>query len=383
MCDKKCAVALGFCLAMFAAHATAEQASGTQSGVRYSLFNGKNLDGWHVTNCQAAVENGAIVVQSGNGLVRADHRYGDIILELKWRARKADAWDSGVYFRSELPAEGKNWPTRYQINLKKGEEGNLTVVKEARSSGLVKDGEWNSFKLTSIGHVATLEINGQLAWKTDKIESLDGYVGLQVEVPLGGQFEFKDIYITELGYQPLFDGATLAGWEGAGQPAEKCWKVDQQLLVCTGEKGPWLRHKEQFADFDLRLEYKFKAGGNSGVYVRVPEDGKHHGPGSGVEIQILDDADPRYKDIKQYQFTGSVYAIAPAEKHVGKGPDTWNTLEIECRGYTYRITHNGILIVNANAESFPEIKERLTKGYLGLQNHSEEVWFRNIRVRSL
>src|SRR5256714_15218046 len=74
------------------------------------------------------------------------------------------------------------------------------------------------------------------------------------------------------GYRPLFDGYSLAGWEGAGQPAEKCWKVEERSIVCTGEKGTWLRSKEQFDDFNLRLDYKLKPGGHSGGYIRVPED---------------------------------------------------------------------------------------------------------------
>src|SRR5262245_23821918 len=81
------------------------------------------------------------------------------------------------------------------------------------------------------------------------------------------------------GYRPLFDGQSLAEWEGAGQPAERCWKVEEGTIVCTGEKGPWLRSREQFDDFNLRLEYKLKPGGNSGVYIRVPENGTHHGDG--------------------------------------------------------------------------------------------------------
>lgn len=352
------------------------------AGVRIALFNGENLDGWEVTNCQVGVEDGALVILDGNGFVRSLHRYGDCVFEWKTRARKAEQFDSGIYVRAELPAEGKNWPARYQINLKQGDEGNLIGIPEARSQGLTKAGEWNAYRLTLVGKSAALEINGQPAWKTDKLESTDGYFGIQVEVPLGGQFEFRDLYVTELGYRSLFNEKDLAGWEGADAPAEKCWKVEEQLLVCTGEKGPWLRSLEQFGDFRLRLEYKLKAGGNSGVYVRVPKDGNHHGPNSGVEIQILDDQAERYKDLKPYQYTGSVYAIAPADKHVGGPPGSWNALEIDVQGQQYRIYHNGILIVNANDESFPLIKERLTSGYLGLQNHSEEVWFRNIRLLS-
>ena len=182
------------------------------------------------------------------------------------------------------------------------------------------------------------------------------------------------------GYRPLFDGQSLAGWEGAGLPAEKCWKVEDGTIVCTGEKGPWLRSKEQFDDFNLRLEYKLKPGGNSGVYIRVPEDGNHHGDGAGIEIQVLDDKAGRYREIKPYQYTGSLYAIAPATSHVGKDSGEWNSLEINCRGTTYHVIHNGTTIIATNDTAFPELKGRLTKGFLGLQNHNEEVWFRNLRI---
>src|SRR5436189_1799398 len=182
------------------------------------------------------------------------------------------------------------------------------------------------------------------------------------------------------GYRPLFDGQSLAGWEGAGLPAEKCWKVEDGTIVCTGEKGPWLRSKEQFDDFNLRLEYKLKPGGNRGVYIRVPENGNHHGDGAGIEIQVLDDKAGRYREIKPYQYTGSLYAIAPATSHVGKDAGEWNSLEINCRGMKYHVIHNDTTIVATDDAAFPELKGRLTKGHLGLQNHSEEVWFRNLRI---
>jgi hypothetical protein len=184
----------------------------------------------------------------------------------------------------------------------------------------------------------------------------------------------------EPGYRPLFDGQSLAGWEGAGQPAEKCWKVEEGLLVCTGEKGPWLRSLEEFDDFNLRLEYRLKAGGNSGVYIRVPESGNHHGDGAGIEVQILDDAAERYRTLKAYQYTGSLYAIAPAKSHVARPVGEWNTLEINCRGLKYHVIHNGVEIIAADETTFPELAGRRTKGHLGLQNHSEEVWFRNVRI---
>ena len=156
--------------------------------------------------------------------------------------------------------------------------------------------------------------------------------------------------------------------------------MEEGQIVCTGEKGTWLRSQKEFGDFNLRLDYKLKPGGNSGVYVRVPADGNHHGDGAGVEIQVLDDKAERYKDLKPYQYTGSVYAIAPAKEHVSREAGQWNSLEIDVKGTRYRIIHNGVTIIDATDAEFPEIKGRRASGFLGLQNHSEEVWYRNLRL---
>jgi hypothetical protein len=372
-------VAVGLLLAVLSDAAWADESF----GFSMSLFNGHNLQGWHVTGCDVAVENGSLVLKSGNGLVRTDHRYGDFVLELDWKAHKLEKWDSGIYFRCELPPAGKPWPSRYQANLLQGQEGNVGGLAGAMSSGLAKDGEWNHFKLTAVGTRAELEINGKPAWKADGLQSPSGYIGLQSEVPGGGTFEFRNIRVTELGYKTLFNGRDLSGWEGGGDDAAKCWRVEDGMLVCTGEKGPWLRSKDQFDDFNLRLEYKLKPGGNSGIYCRVPLDGAHHArpdAPAGTEIQILDDTSDRYKELKPYQFCGSVYAIAPAEKHVGRLAGEWNTFEINCRGTAYRVSLNGDVVVDATEDKFPALKLRQLRGYLGLQNHSEHVWFRNVRI---
>ncbi len=79
----------------------------------------------------------------------------------------------------------------------KGQEGNVGGLKGAVSKGLVKDGEWNHFKLAVTGSKAAMEINGEPAWQADGIEEKDGYICLQAEVPGGGQFLFRNIRITE------------------------------------------------------------------------------------------------------------------------------------------------------------------------------------------
>ena len=137
---------------------------------------------------------------------------------LRARARLAPPntadYDSGIYIRAGHPAARQPFPERYQINLKQGGEGNLLGPKDATSTGLVKPGEWNHFKITVVGDRAELEINGQPAWKAAGLEDAEGYIGLQSEVPLGGQFEFRNIELTDLDYQPLFNGQDLSGWVG-------------------------------------------------------------------------------------------------------------------------------------------------------------------------
>ena len=371
------------CSLLSSAYAKADDASSDAkptAGYRHALFNGQDMSGWKVTGCEAAVEDGMLVLQSGNGLVRTDQRYDDFELELSWKARDKDKWDSGIFFRCELPPKGRPWPRRYQANLLKGKEGDVGGVEGATSRGLVRPGEWNHFKLRVVGKTASLKINGQDAWEADGLEAASGYIALQAEVPGGGQFEFKDIVITELHHRPLFNGKDLRGWEGAGRDAALCWEVEDGLLVCNGKKGPWLRTAEQFGDFNLRMEYRLREGGNSGVYVRVPKGGDHHGKGAGVEVQILDDNAERYAKLKPYQYCGSVYKIVPASPRVSLPAGQWNTFEIECRGARYRIVHNGVVVVDADVQEAPELAERRAEGFLGLQNHSERVWFRHVRI---
>lgn len=360
--------------------AASTASAGEPAGVTTSLFDGKTLDGWHVTNCEAEVVDGAIFLKAGNGFVRTDHRYGDFVLDLEWKALGKEKWDSGIYFRCKLPQGKRPWPTRYQANLLKGQEGNVGGVKGAKSEGMTKPGQWNRFKLTVVGTTASMEINGKQAWKGEGIEEATGYIGLQAEVPGGGQFLFRNIKITELGHKTIFNGKDFTGWEGAGGKPEDCWAVENGVLVGLEKKGPWLRSKEQHGDMNLRLEYKVKAGGNSGVYVRVPESGNHHGKDAGVEIQLLDDKAEKYAKLKPYQYCGSVYAVAPSTKHVGRDAGQWNNLEINTSGTDYRITHNGVVIVDARLADFPKLEERLTKGFLGFQNHGGGVWIRNVRI---
>lgn len=176
------------------------QVAPVHAAERQKMFNGKNLEGWTVSRCEAAVEDGVLLLKEGNGLVYLEGPYRDFTFEFKWKARNPEMWDSGVYFRCDAPpdTEKRPWPKQYQVNLRKGMEGNVNELAEARSEGLAKPGEWNEMKLTCIGTKARLEFNGKVAWEAEGLQQEQGIIALQAETPGGGQFEFKDIYVTKL-----------------------------------------------------------------------------------------------------------------------------------------------------------------------------------------
>ncbi len=162
------------------------------------LFNGKDFTGWDVLTCEAVVQDGAILLKAGNGLVQTKEQYANFVLDVEWKALKPDQWDSGIYFRYTSVPRGRPWPGRYQTNIRKGMEGNVSGLRGATSTGLIKPGEWNRFKLTVNGTAAELEINGKPAWKADGLQVPSGFIALQAEIPGGGQFLFRNVRIEVL-----------------------------------------------------------------------------------------------------------------------------------------------------------------------------------------
>jgi len=181
------------CLVLFAT--TARAAEGPQPA---ALFDGKTLDEWKVMTCDIEVQDGAIFIKDGNGILLADKEYGDFILECDWKALNLEMWDSGIYFRCGLPPQGRPWPVRHQVNMRKSMEGMIAGGQKVTDKNLFKPGEWNHFKLTVKGKTAVLELNGEKAYVHENIEPAKGHLCLQAEVPGGGQFLFKNVTIVDL-----------------------------------------------------------------------------------------------------------------------------------------------------------------------------------------
>ncbi len=285
-------LSLGSSLAPAAETASVKTASAeaAKAGYRHVLFNGVDLEGWQVYGCNAGVEEGAIVVRSGNGWLRAQQLYTDFVVEFDWRPRKADAfYDSGFYVRALMPSKpGQQFPNRYQINLKQGQEGNLKELKGASSTGLIKPaGEWNHFRITVIGDAAETEINGKTAWKASGLANPEGFIGIQCEVETGGgQHEFKNIVATEIGFRLLGNDSDLTGWHVSSQTGHSRasgnktggrWVREDGVIVGSQDipgNGGIILTDEQFTDFEVALEMENDFGPDSGLFLRSNERGQ-------------------------------------------------------------------------------------------------------------
>jgi len=185
------------------------------------------------------------------------------------------------------------------------------------------------------------------------------------------------------GFVALFDGKTHDGWQGA----TKGYTVEDGKLVIKQHGGGNLFTAKEFSDFIFRFEFKLPPGGNNGVGIRSPLKGN---PAyAAMEIQILDDPDPRYKNIKDYQHHGSIYGVVPAKQGHLKPTGQWNSEEIMCKGPRVRVTLNGTVIVDADVAQVKPIDGHAhpgltrAKGHIGFLGHGAGVQFRNIRIKEL
>lgn len=193
-------------------------------------------------------------------------------------------------------------------------------------------------------------------------------------------------------FVPLFNGKDLDGWEvRESRTGDKDkWSVNDNLLIAKPGSG-WIGTKKMYGDFVLKLEWKIFDGGNSGVFLRVPDyKGKDSPSAHGMEIQILDNnakdkkGEYIYKGkLKAYQYCGGLYHFQGPSKEMSKGVNVWNAYEITCKGPLIQVVFNGEKVIDADATKDDVLNKRPRKGYIGLQNHGTGVEFRNVMIKSL
>jgi hypothetical protein len=184
------------------------------------------------------------------------------------------------------------------------------------------------------------------------------------------------------GFVSLFNGKTLEGWQGAVAG----YTIEDGAMVCT--PGGNVYTKKEYANFVLRFEFKLPPGGNNGVGIRTPNQGD--AAYVGMEIQVLDSEHPKYKDLHDYQYHGSIYGVVPAKRGFLKPAGEWNSEEIVANGSHIKVTLNGTVITDADIgkiEKTADGKEHPglhnPKGFIGWLGHGDPVAFRHVRVKEL
>ena len=178
------------------------------------------------------------------------------------------------------------------------------------------------------------------------------------------------------GVYTLFDGTSTDGWAMTG-PGEFVHENpgEDGVLLATGGMGMLWYERRRFRDFELTIEWKNEqASDNSGVFVRFhePPNSPWDAVRKGHEIQIYDIEEGEH-------MTGAIYNHAPATRLASNAPGEWNTFVISVIGHDYTVVLNGETVCEWTCP--PERHGR--EGYIGLQNHSGPVRFRNIRVREI
>ena len=209
------------------------------------------------------------------------------------------------------------------------------------------------------------------------------------------------------GWKLLFDGKTTTGWRGAYKTdfPDNGWEIRDDMLIVQpsggGEaaNGGDIVTVDEYSSFDLRVDFKLTEGANSGIKYFVTEQ-QPQTPGSaiGLEYQLLDDAHhPDAKlGINGNRTLASLYDLMPAKNKKPNPIGEWNYARIVVRGKQVEHWLNGITVLAYErggkeflahkAESkFKDRKDfgEAAKGHILLQDHGNQVFFRNVKIRVL
>ena len=204
------------------------------------------------------------------------------------------------------------------------------------------------------------------------------------------------------GFKLLFDGKTTDGWRGYKmKQMPPGWKVIDGVLTRVaggaGGKGAGggddIITKDEYDNFELRLQWRLGKGFNSGILYRVIEDAAtswHVAP----EMQVLDNVG--FGDANKKHHAGALYDLYAPTKDASRAPGNWNDVKLIADGNHVEHWLNGEKVVeyelnsedwkqrvaNSKFKNMPKFA-KATKGYICLQDHSGLVEYRSIRLRPI
>lgn len=332
------------------------------------------------------------------------------------------AWTGGIY---DEAARGWLYP--------------LTENPEARTA--FRNGQWNKARIEAVGNSIRTWVNGVPCADIWDDDSAEGIIALQVHAIsdpayAGKTVCWKDIrictrdvqkYLTPVctsvphvnlvdntvspreaaeGWTLLWDGKTTEGWRGAkleGFPASG-WKIEDGILKVEkgnggeSENGGDIITTRTYGDFVLSVDFKITEGANSGIkYFVDPELNKGTGSAIGCEFQILDDdLHPDAKlGVKGNRKCGSLYDLIPAPEDKPFDKSAFNTAVVIVKGSHVEHWLNGVKLLEyeRNNQMWDALVDyskyrdwpnfgNLSEGYILLQDHGDEVWFKNIMIKA-
>ena len=191
-----------------------------------------------------------------------------------------------------------------------------------------------------------------------------------------------------LGFEHLYNGGDLDKWKGD----KKSYQSEGGSIVVrpNGGSGGNLYTVDTYGDFELRFSCKLTPGANNGLGIRTPAEGD--AAYVGMELQILDNEAPKYKDLKPYPYHGSVYGVIPAKRGHQLPTGQWNHQTVTAKGNRIVVVLNGVTIPDGDiaeasrngtmdGNKHPGLLNKT--GHIGFLGHGDEVAFRNVRIRRL
>jgi hypothetical protein len=403
-----------------------------------SMFNGKDLTGWkglvenpikrtqlsakelaakqevadkRMRDSWSAIDGDLVFSGHGDNIATVK-QYGDFDMILDWKLDKnGKEPDAGVYLRGTPQVQ--MWDiSRTDVGAQVGSGGLYNNQKHESKPSKVADnplGEWNNLKIRMVGEKVWVWLNGELVVDNVTLENYwdrnqSIFPTEQIELQAhGSRVWYRDIFIKELprkvtytlsdaekkeGFEMLFDGTNLDKWTSS-----TAYEITEEGVLRSNPDAKFGKNvytKNEYSDFVYRFEFKLTPGANNGVGIRTPIEGD--AAYLGHEIQILDDNADVYMDLAPYQYHGSVYGIIAAKRGALKPLGEWNEQEIRVQGSKIKVTLNGKVIVDGDMKEatkngaldkkdHPGLKR--TAGHIGFLGHGTEVFFRNIRVKSL